>query len=73
MEKSSLILFEALDFGLHVLEAGLFGGEGRFFGFWCLDGCLFGHLDGCFGGDFGFRDGWFGFAGCVVWGEALGL
>ena len=32
MEKSSLILFEALDFGLHVLEAGLFRGEDGFFG-----------------------------------------
>ena len=43
-EHTGLVVFEALDFGWHVLEAGLFGGPGRFLGFWCLDGCLFGHL-----------------------------
>ena len=32
-EDTSLVVFEALDFGLHVLEAGLFGGEGRCRGF----------------------------------------
>ena len=72
-EDAGLVVFKALDFGLHVLEAGLFGGEGRFFGFWRFDGWLFGYFDGCFS----LGDGWFrvlnGFAGRVVWGEALGL
>ena len=31
-EDLGLVVFEALDFGLPVLEAGLFGGEGSFFG-----------------------------------------
>ena len=33
IQHPGLVLFEALDFGLHVLEAGLFGGEGGFFWF----------------------------------------
>ena len=64
-----MVVFEALDFGLHVLETGLFGGEGRFFGFWRFDGCFY----GCFSVGFGFSNGWFGFVRRAVWGEALGL
>ena len=68
-EHTGLVVFEALDFGLHVLEAGLFGGEGGFvwFRFW------FGDVGFDWRGRFGFSGGRFGFARCVVWGEASGL
>ena len=59
---SGLVFVEALDFGLHILEAGLFGGEGGFVWFW------FGF------GDVGFDwGGRFGLPGGFVWGEALSL
>ena len=64
-----MVIVEALDFGLHVLEAGLFGGEGGFvwFRFW------FGDVGFVWGGRFCLLGGWFGFAWVIFLREAQGL
>ena len=66
---SGLVVVEALDFGLHVLEAGLFGGKGGFVWF------CFGFEDVGFDWRrrFGFLSGRFEWRDGFVWGEALGL
>ena len=72
-EHTGLVVFEALDFGFHVLEAGLFGGEVGF--------VWFRRLNGCFDWDLGLWSGWFGGRNGFDWGvdwvvfrrEALGL
>ena len=63
-EDLGLVVFEALDFGLHVFKAGLFGGEG---GFVCLGDVRFDWR-----GRFGLSGGRFWFARCVAW-QAHGL
>ena len=56
-EDFGLVVFEALDFGLHVSYAGLFGGEVGFVRF----RYFYWGFDGSFDGDLGLGSGWFGF------------
>ena len=68
-EDLGLVVFKALDFGLHVFSAGLFGGEGGFvwFRFWLGDDGF--DWRGCFG----LSGGRFGWSVGFVRREALGL
>ena len=68
-EDLGLVVFKTLDFGLHVFQAGLFGSECGFvwFRFWLGD------VGFDWRGRFGLSGGRFGFARCIVWGQAHGL